>query len=271
MNDFSLIAQAINISESDISSGNAIDDLSAQLSLSINSLGKLFNRWSGISPDTFFQSLAEGKQKFLLKDKQLKILSKKEESNSAESKLYKHTIDFQSISTQDYRSSSEDLTITYGISDSPYGDVLTAYSEKGICEISYCDAETAEKIIRRIKAQWHHSKFERDDKKAYKKILEIFGRKSDAGVLKLYVQCTPFQLDVWRALLNIPLGSLTSYGDIAESIGRPKAVRAVGSAVGKNPISMLIPCHRVIRSSGALGGYRGGLTRKKAILLQELN
>lgn len=271
MNDFSLVAQAINVSESNLSDKNAADDLSEKLSLSCKSLEKVFDRWSGISLDRFFQSLSEGKQRFLLKNKQLKALSKKTKNNRAESKLYKHTIDFRSISAQDYKSSPEDLPITYGISESPYGDVLIAFSEKVIYEISYCDAETEEKIIRRIKAQWHHSKFERDDKKAHKKTVEIFGRKSDAGVLKLYVQGTPFQLDVWRALLNIPLGSLTSYGDIAESIGRPQAVRAVGSAVGKNPISMLIPCHRVIRSSGALGGYRGGLTRKKAILLQELN
>jgi len=271
MNDYLRVAKAIEFIEANAQAQPSLVDIADQLSLSAHHVQKLFVRWAGVSPKQFLQALTVEKAKYLLKDEQLSVLDVSEEVGlSSASRLYDHFVTLEAMTPGEYRLSGKAITITYGVAQSPYGEVVIGFSSRGVCEISYCDAESKEVIIQRIKKQWHQAEFTCDNTAAQNQVDIIFHKSNKSSPFKLSVQGTNFQISVWRALLNIPFGSLTSYGEIAESIGRPKAIRAVGSAVGANPISMLIPCHRVIRASGALGGYRGGLTRKKAILMQEL-
>lgn len=273
MNDYERVACAIEFLESRLEYQPELQDLAKHLDLHPHYLQKLFSRWAGISPKQFLQALTVEKAKYLLKAESLSVLATSEELGlSSASRLYDHFVTLEAMTPGEYRSAGTAMTITYGLAQSPYGEVVLAFSKRGICEISYSDAEGAEKIIERIKAQWHRADCVRDDMLVQKKVKAIFSsnKTTAASPLKLCVQGSNFQISVWRALLKIPCGALVAYADIAKAIDCPKAVRAVGSAVGANPISLLIPCHRVIRQSGALGGYRGGLTRKKSILLQEL-
>ncbi len=152
------------------------------------------------------------------------------------------------------------------MASSPFGSVFVALTESGLCSLQFVDVETLEELIDGIALNWPGADLVEDEAAAGSMARRIFDRTvPDRAPIPVQVRGTNFQIAVWRALLAIPEGQLASYGDVAEAVGRPRAVRAVGAAVGANPCAFLIPCHRVIRSNGEIGGYRWGLTRKQAI------
>jgi len=272
--DYENVGRAIEYIENHVAQQPSLEQLSNYLNASPTQIQKVFSRWAGLSPKQFLQALSVEHAKYLLRDpEQLSLLDVSEELGfSSASRLYDHFVTLEAMTPGEYRKYGKGLDITYGCVPTPYGEAVIAFTERGICEMSYCDAETKTTIVERLASQWNQASLVEDNTSAMSQVDKIFsGRRDSNRNLKLLVKGTNFQIAVWRALLKIPEGSLVSYGDLASAIGKPKAVRAVGSAVGSNPISLIIPCHRVIRASGALGGYRGGLTRKKSILLQELS
>ena len=172
------------------------------------------------------------------------------------------------------------MTIRYGCHTSPFGDVFIAITPKGICKLSFLDNKSIDTQLDELIKKWPHAILQPASEEMDELVASLFSaddrhrstrqkNTQQAAPLSLHVSGTNFQVSVWRALLNIPPGSLVSYSQVAEAIGKPKAVRAVGSAIGANPVALLIPCHRVIQQSGKLGGYRWGETRKHAIHARE--
>jgi AraC family transcriptional regulator of adaptative response/methylated-DNA-[protein]-cysteine methyltransferase len=161
------------------------------------------------------------------------------------------------------------ITIRYGIHPSPFGECFIAITDKGICSLEFPGSSDSDKAVADIEKQWRHAQIIHDQKatKAYAE--KIFGGRAPHPRLPVHVKGTDFQIRVWEALLTIPQGGVVSYETLAVSIGKPKAVRAVANAVAHNPVAFLVPCHRVIRKSGAIGGYHWGSEKKRAILLCE--
>ncbi len=165
----------------------------------------------------------------------------------------------------------KNFDITYGLHKSPFGWCLIGLSQWGICYLSFLDSSDSRKAIKAVKEKWPEAHLVQSNSKTKSFVDAIFDFKKQNKSLKLLLQGTIFQIKVWESLLTIPEGKVTTYASLAKSIGMPKAVRAVGTACGKNYIAYLIPCHRVLSSSGKIGGYRWGLKRKEAILLWESN
>jgi AraC family transcriptional regulator of adaptative response/methylated-DNA-[protein]-cysteine methyltransferase len=186
---------------------------------------------------------------------------------SSSSRLQEHFIRLEAMTPNQYRQQGVGLTIRYGESESPFGSVFVATTGRGICALSFIDHDSVDAALVRLGRRWPGAELVPDSGQARKLAQHAFaaGMQDLSGPLSLAVIGTNLQVAVWRALLDIPPATLVSYGDLAQAVGRPAAVRAVASAVGANPCAFVIPCHRVIRGSGAIGGYRWGLTRKHAM------
>jgi AraC family transcriptional regulator of adaptative response/methylated-DNA-[protein]-cysteine methyltransferase len=186
--------------------------------------------------------------------------------------LHEHFVRLEAVTPGEFSSGGSGLTIRHGEAASPFGGVFVASTVRGVCALAFVDDEPGGAALGRVAAGWPNAELVQDPAAAKSIVSRIFSRSgsdrkagSDRGPISVHVTGTNFQVSVWRALLAIPPGRLASYGDVAAAIGRPRAVRAVGAAVGANPCAFVIPCHRVIRSNGEIGGYRWGLTRKQAI------
>jgi AraC family transcriptional regulator of adaptative response/methylated-DNA-[protein]-cysteine methyltransferase len=174
----------------------------------------------------------------------------------------------EAVTPGEYKSAGEGITIRYGIHPTPFGKCLIATTERGICNLSFVESSEG-KAIDELVTNWKHAKMAEDYASTASLVTRIFSGLETDSPLKLHLRGTNFQIKVWEALLTIPSGALTTYEHIAAQIGKPAALRAVGTAVGHNPIAYLIPCHRVIRKTGEYGNYRYGSARKKAILAHE--
>ncbi len=170
---------------------------------------------------------------------------------------------------QSKKSHTEIFDLTYGIHVSPFGSCLIAVSPWGVCYLSFLETKDKTKALQPLKEKWPQARLIQDNSKTKPYIDMIFGSKGSNRPIKLLLQGTSFQIKVWEALMSIPQGTVTTYASLAKSIGKPKAIRAVGIACGKNSIAYLVPCHRVVASNGKLGGYRWGIQRKEAILTWE--
>jgi AraC family transcriptional regulator of adaptative response/methylated-DNA-[protein]-cysteine methyltransferase len=186
---------------------------------------------------------------------------------SGGSRLYDHFVKLEAVTPGEYRKQGQGLTIQYGFKETPFGEVFVAITPRGVCRIEFTASRAANEILADLRKDWPKGSFERNDKATNYVANVLFSGLKDGqpNPLSLHVSGTNFQVAVWRALLRIPPGKLASYSQIASALGYPKASRAVGNAVGSNPVALLIPCHRVIQKSGALGGYRWGSTKKEMI------
>jgi AraC family transcriptional regulator of adaptative response/methylated-DNA-[protein]-cysteine methyltransferase len=233
---------------------------------------RVFKAGAGVSPKRFLQYLAAGEAKKAMALGQNVLDASFAAGLSGPSRLHDLFLVSEAMTPGAYRKKGEGLTIRYGVANGPFGRSVIAATDKGICWLSFAGCKDEAGQIAEMKADWPAAAFERDDAYiaplAAKAFAFAANRKLDSP-LGLHVQGTNFQLKVWEALLKIPFGGLVTYGDIAGEIGNPKASRAVGAAVGANMISLLIPCHRVILSSGVIHNYRWGAERKKAILAME--
>jgi AraC family transcriptional regulator, regulatory protein of adaptative response / methylated-DNA-[protein]-cysteine methyltransferase len=266
--DYERIAGIIEYLDAHYTEQPDLASLAGQIGLSPFHFHRLFTAWAGVTPKDFVQCLTLNHAKELLRKGASVLDSALEAGLSGPGRLHDLCITFEAVSPGELKSRGANSEIRYGIGPSPFGDWLVAENARGVCQISFVDKETASTVIEELHKQWSEAHIKRDDAVAARLADSVF-HPAPPGTnrnLRGIVRGTPFQVRVWRALLQIPTGTLVSYGKLAEQCGHPNAARAVGSAVGQNPLAFLIPCHRVIRETGIVGDYRWGRTRKRAII-----
>ena len=264
--NYDRIAQAIEFISQNYKQQPSLEDIAASVHLSPFHFQRMFNDWAGVSPKQFVQFLSFEYAKKLLNQSSINIADATQEVGlSSPGRLHDLFVQIEGISPGEYKSGGTDLTINYQFASTIFGTVLVASTHRGICAMHFAD--NRESVLDLVKDQFPNAQFVQKEDEFHQQVLSFFKRDhSNQLPIKLHIKGTPFQLKVWQMLLTIPEGRISSYGKIAHQIDHPKAYRAVGTAIGQNPVSFLIPCHRVIQSSGALGGYMWGLTRKIAII-----
>lgn len=243
-----------------------LDDLAASLDMSSAHFQRTFSGWVGVSPKRYQQYLTLDHARRLLADRFTVLDTVGETGLTSGGRLHDLFVRWEAMSPGTYASGGEGLTIRWGWFDSPFGQALVMATDKGICGIGFAAETGPEPTMADLRARWPKADYMEDPVVLRPMADAAFGAKGD---LHLSLIGAPFQIKVWEALLSIPTGHVTTYSEIAGAIGRPRAVRAVGTAVGRNPISWLIPCHRALRKSGGLGGYHWGLPIKRAMLAWE--
>jgi len=226
----------------------------------------MFSRWAGVTPKRFLQVLTLERAKQLL-SKSMPLLEVSDALGlSSGSRLYDHFVHLEAVTPGEYKLGGAGLTIEYAVHETPFGTAFIATTPRGICSFSFCEHAEIDEHLAALQKKWRHATLRENREQTQAVVQAMFGteKKIDRPV-SLYVSGTNFQISVWKALLQIPPAKVVSYSQVANAIGHPGSARAVGLAVGANPIALLIPCHRVIQQSGKLGGYHWGLTRKQAI------
>ncbi len=267
---YQLMRRAIDLIDSEDGRQKSLDDIAADMHMSPAHFQRIFSRWAGVSPKRYQQWLMLDHAKSLLADRHTTLDTADTVGLSGSGRLHDLFVRWEAMSPGDYAKGGDGLEILWGWFESPFGPALIMGTEKGICGIGFAAEEGAEATMSDLLARWPNATFVEDPTALAPLVEQAFPRDGahDAQI-KLFLIGAPFQIKVWEALLRIPNGHVTTYSDIARVIGHPKAVRAVGTAVGRNPISWLIPCHRALRKSGGLGGYRWGLPIKRAMLAWE--
>jgi AraC family transcriptional regulator, regulatory protein of adaptative response / methylated-DNA-[protein]-cysteine methyltransferase len=268
--DYQRISSAIEFIRQHLRQQPTLDEVAAHLQLSPAHCQRLFKRWAGVSPKRFLQCLTLQHAKTLLADSASVLETSLELGLGSPSRLYDHFVMLEAITPGEFKRMGEGMEIGYGYGDTPYGKAFLAWTTRGICQLAFV-MDNAHHEAAQLQRQWPAATLREDNTDAHTRLNHIFNGdvQPDTASLPLLVKGTAFQLAVWRALLNIPAGHVASYQQIARSIGKPSAVRAVGTAIGANPVAWLIPCHRVIQNSGGPGGYRWGLERKLAMCIRE--
>jgi len=270
MNDYERIAQIIRFLDEHQAEQPDLASLAARAGLSPFHLHRLFSAWAGVTPKDFLQCLTLEHAKSMLYAGESILNVALESGLSGPGRLHDLCVNLEAASPGELKSGGSGWTLLFGFAESPFGKCLIAESPRGICHLSFIDNEKS--AATGLQKDWSQAELKRDDSNAGRLAGNIFAHPSDTNTrpaLRAFVRGTPFQVRVWRALLQIQPGSLTSYGRLAAAIGQPTASRAVGTAVGQNPLAYLIPCHRVIRETGLLGGYHWGPIRKRAIIAWE--
>lgn len=274
---YRLIEQAIQYIEANAHRQPELDEIASAIGLSEYHFQRLFTRWAGISPKRFIQFLTKEHAKELLTRSENLLDTTHQVGLSSLGRLHDLFVNTEAVTPGEYKSHGAGLTIRYGLHPTPFGKCLIATTERGICHLGFVQNSEGNAIDNLV-ADWKQAKMNEDYESTAQIIARIFPdpetdsafNKADQR-LSLHLRGTNFQIKVWEALLNIPTGSATTYEHIAAQIGNPDAVRAVGTAVGHNPIAVLVPCHRVIRKTGEFGNYRYGAARKKAVLAREFS
>jgi AraC family transcriptional regulator, regulatory protein of adaptative response / methylated-DNA-[protein]-cysteine methyltransferase len=265
---YNVIARAIRL----IDGANgplSLDALAAAMDMSPAHFQRVFSRWVGVSPKRYQQYLALGQAKALLRDRFTVLAAADGAGLSGGGRLHDLFLTWEAMAPGDYAKGGDGLTIFWGWFDSPFGAALVMGTAKGICGIGFAAEAGAEATMTDLLSRWPKAAFVEDPMMLRPWVLTAFGSDGTLSTAPLFLIGAPFQIKVWEALLRIPSGHVTTYTEIAGVIGHPQAVRAVGTAVGRNPVSWLIPCHRALRRDGALGGYHWGLPVKRAMLAWE--
>ena len=265
MTDYQRIEKAIDFLSKNFRQQPDLDQVAREVHLSPFHFQRLFKEWAGVSPKKFLQYISLEHSKQLLKQNLTLADASFETGLSGTSRLHDLFVSIEGMTPGEYKNDGESLHINYSFAETPFGDILVASTDKGICHISFSNDEKEE--LKFLRSRFPKATFVQKTDMLQQNALQIFRKDwSDLGKIKLHLKATPFQLKVWEALLKIPFGNVTTYSTIAASIESPNASRAVGTAVGDNPVAFLIPCHRVIRSTGVIGEYHWGSVRKTAIL-----
>lgn len=268
--NYKLIASAIQYIEANVQRQPELEEIASAVGVSEYHFQRLFTSWTGISPKRFMQFLTKEHAKKLLDQSENLLDTTHKIGLSSLGRLHDLFVTTEAVTPGEYKSNGVGLSIRYGIHYSPFGKCLIATTERGICNLSFVDGSEG-KVIDALVAEWSQAEMIEDYKTTAPLVTRIFSDLQVDSPLKLHLRGTNFQIKVWEALLSIPTGALTTYEHIAERIGNPRAVRAVGTAVGHNPVAYLIPCHRVIRKSGDFGNYLYGTPRKKMMLAREFS
>lgn len=266
---YKLIARAI--AEIDAAEpGLTLEALAARMGLSVAHFQRVFSQWVGVSPKRYQQYLSLDHARHMLAHHATTLETAQAAGLSGAGRLHDLFLTWEAMSPGEYAKGGAGLDIRYGWFDSPFGPAIVMATARGICGLGF-SAEMGEQVaFDDLARRWPLARFVQDTASLRPWAEAAFGlREGRNSDTPLYLIGAPFQIKVWEALLQIPSGEVSTYGDIAVSIGNPKAVRAVGTAIGRNPISLLIPCHRALRKTGALGGYHWGLPLKRAMLARE--
>lgn len=245
----------------------SLEELAAAQGMSPAHFQRQFSKWAGISPKRFQQYLTLGHAKSLLHERFTTLDTAHSLGLSGTGRLHDLFLRWEAMSPGEYAKKGAGLVISYGWFDGPFGETLVMGTSKGICGVAFASETGRDNTYADLTSRWPNAEFVEDPDMLSPWIPNVFG--ASQGETPLLLIGTPLQIKVWEALMRIPSGQVTTYSEIAHAVGSPKAVRAVGTAIGKNPISWIIPCHRALRKSGGLGGYHWGLPVKRAMLAYE--
>ncbi|MCJ8312644.1 MAG: methylated-DNA--[protein]-cysteine S-methyltransferase [Saccharospirillaceae bacterium] len=270
-NHYNTIANAIEFIQRNAVNQPSLKQIAQHVHLSESHLQRVFTNWAGVSPKQFLkfiniQYTKQLLQQNLLQKQQLSILETSEQSGFlSSSRLHDLFVTIEGMTPAQYKNLGDTLSIEYEFYDTLFGNLLVASTHIGICYMGFNDDKNSS--LKDLNKRFIKANFIQKTNVIHLNVLKIFQDDWQSMFkIKLHLKGTDFQLKVWQVLLQIPTATLTTYGTLAHTIGKPKASRAVGSAIGKNPIAFLIPCHRVIQQSGLIGGYKWGSTRKSAII-----
>jgi AraC family transcriptional regulator of adaptative response/methylated-DNA-[protein]-cysteine methyltransferase len=269
--DYQRVSELIDYLNGHSTEQPSLTDLAKQMGLSEFHLQRVFRRWAGVSPKRFLQYVTANHAKDLLDSSRALMDVAYDTGLSSSSRLHDLFVNIHAMTPAEYRQAGSGLKIQYGFHATPFGECLLATTEKGICWLSFVKPDSRETALAELAHEWYNSELIQDQKSTKSIAQSIFNRNNAEPVapFQLNLKGTNFQIKVWEALLRIPIGSVASYEDVASQIGKPTAARAVGNAISHNIVAYLIPCHRVIRSTGIIGNYRWGTTRKQAMLAWE--
>ena len=264
--NFDRIAASIDYIEQNFKSQPSLDELAAKIHLSPFHFQRLFTEWAGTSPKQFLQYISIEYAKKLLKQNQASLFDTAIETGlSGSSRLHDLFIKLEGMTPGEYKNGGASLYVNYSFSATPFGNIIVASTVKGICYIAFFEDEG--KALQTLQAIFPNAVYKLQTDYIQQNALLFFSNDwNTLPQIKLHLRGTAFQLKIWESLLKIPMGKLAAYGQIARHIQHPNASRAVGTAIGDNPVAFLIPCHRVIKACGAIGGFMWGSTRKKAII-----
>lgn len=264
--NFNRIAEAIEYLKLHFKEQPNLDEVAQKLYLSPFHFQRLFTDWAGVSPKKFLQYLTVNYAKSLLKERQASLFDAAFETGlSGTGRLHDLFIKIEGMTPGEFKKGGAALSINYSFAESPFGNILVASTHKGICHMAFADDR--EEALNVLQHQFPNAAYRQMVDLIQQNALYIFTHDwSQLDQVKLHLKGTDFQLKVWEALLKIPMGGLSTYSSIAQTVNNPNAVRAVGSAIGQNPVAFIIPCHRVIQSAGTIGGYHWGTTRKTAMI-----
>ena len=263
--DFDRIENAIEFIKSNIKSQPNLEEIADHVNLSKFHFQKLFQDWVGISPKSFSQYLTIKHAKDLLKKGKSTLDTAYSVGLSGNGRLHDAFVKIEAMSPGQYKNGGDTLDIYYGFYETPFGEILMAKTPIGICKVDFVTDRETEVLV--LKKEWPNAQYF-DDQGAQQSLVDKLFWCIDSynEQIPLHLKGTSFQIKVWEVLLKIPCGELVSYGDISQQINMPNASRAVGSAIGRNPVAFLIPCHRVIRREGEIGQYKWGCARKSAMV-----
>jgi AraC family transcriptional regulator of adaptative response/methylated-DNA-[protein]-cysteine methyltransferase len=269
--DYELIRRAIAFLTESWTEQPPLEGLAAHLGLSATHCQKLFKRWCGLSPKEFVQAITVDHARSLLSGSASVLDAAYEVGLSGGGRLHDLFVSHEAMTPGDYKRRGEGLDMGYGFHPSPFGEALLIVTERGVAGLAFVDedkAQTREGVLAEMTERWPKARFVAAPERTTPFARQIFNPAtwSRERPVRLVMIGTDFEVRVWESLLKIPIGRAVSYHDIARHLGQPSASRAVGSAVGRNPISFVVPCHRVLRGDGSLGGYHWGLTRKRALI-----
>lgn len=266
MSDYQRIAKAIEFIHHSVTGQPSLEQIADHLNMSSFHFQRLFSRWAGVTPKRYLQILTVERAKSLLANARPVLEVSDAVGLSSGSRLYDQFVNIEAATPGEFKNKGKGLTITYSTQPSPFGKLFIAATHRGISKLSFIEDEEIRNQLQELQNAWPNAEFQEGHIDQANEIQSLFsGETNLSKPLSLHVAGTNFQVNVWKALLEIPFGNITSYRQIAESIGNPNSSRAVGLAVGANPVAFIIPCHRVIRQNGGIGGYRWGKTRKHAI------
>jgi AraC family transcriptional regulator of adaptative response/methylated-DNA-[protein]-cysteine methyltransferase len=271
--DYGKVEKAIYYIEEHADQQPGLEEVSAHVGLSPYHFQRIFKKWTGVSPKRFLQFLTVENAKQLLDQSASVLETSYDVGLSGSGRLHDLFVSVEAVTPGQFKSGGSGVKLEYGFHQTPFGRAVIAMAKDGLTDLKFVDEEDESKAVHELEKKWPAADITENRGATGKIARRIFGgleRSAEGSPIKLWLRGTNFQIKVWQALLRIPEGTIVSYSDVARSIGRPEAVRAAANAVGSNPIAWLIPCHRVLRSSGAIGGYGGGIARKKIMLAREL-
>jgi AraC family transcriptional regulator, regulatory protein of adaptative response / methylated-DNA-[protein]-cysteine methyltransferase len=266
--DYSRIERAIHYLDDRFPAQPDLNEVAKIVNLSPWHFQRLFRRWTGVSPKRFLQFLMLDYAKQALERSGSVLDAAYAAGLSSPSRLHDLFVSVEAVTPGEFKKRGAGLRIAYGFHPSPFGECLLATTERGICAMYFVTTDR-KSVLGDVRRRWPAADFVEDPKTTGQYLGRIFPRNRLAARLPVHLRGTNFQIKVWQALLEIPPGAVIPYEELAARVGNPKASRAVGSAVGQNPIAFIIPCHRVIRKVGSIGGYHGGTNRKRAMLAWE--
>jgi AraC family transcriptional regulator of adaptative response/methylated-DNA-[protein]-cysteine methyltransferase len=264
--NFDRIAEAINYIRLNFKTQPNLDEVAEKVNLSPFHFQRMFTEWAGISPKKFLQYLSVDYAKGILKEQQATLFDAAYETGlSGTGRLHDLFINIEGMTPAEYKNGGKALSINFSYAETPFGNIIVASTIKGICYMAFADNK--DEAFNHLYAQFPNASYYQVVDMAQQNALFIFKKDwSQLANIKLHLKGTSFQLKIWEALLKIPLGGLNTYATVAQTVQMPTASRAVGSAIGANPVAFLIPCHRVIKSTGEFGQYHWGSNRKTAMI-----